>query len=126
MITGAHVVIYSTDPEADRAFFRDVLKFPHVDVGGGWLIFGLPPSEAALHPADANGRHRSVTSSGTASAWPAKPIPDFLICERPVSTAFLHRIRVTPVCETHPEKFGFAAGVWNTLKILRVGIEHAC
>jgi catechol 2,3-dioxygenase-like lactoylglutathione lyase family enzyme len=57
MITGAHVVIYSTDPEADRAFFRDVLKFPHVDVGGGWLIFGLPPSEAAFHPGHENGRH---------------------------------------------------------------------
>lgn len=57
MITGAHIIIYSTDPEADRAFFRDTFKFPHVDVGGGWLIFGLPPSEVALHPADENGRH---------------------------------------------------------------------
>ena len=57
MISGAHVVIYSTDSEADRAFFRDVLKFPHVDVGGGWLIFGLPPSEVAFHPAEENGRH---------------------------------------------------------------------
>jgi hypothetical protein len=57
VIAGAHVIIYSTDPEADRAFFRDVLQFPNVDVGGGWLIFALPPAEVAVHPADANGRH---------------------------------------------------------------------
>ncbi|MGI9332785.1 MAG: extradiol dioxygenase [Gammaproteobacteria bacterium] len=41
----------------DRAFCRDVLEFPHVDVGGGWLILGLPPSEAAFHPAEASGKH---------------------------------------------------------------------
>lgn len=52
MITGAHVLLYSTDPEADRAFFRDVLEFRHVDVGGGWLIFKLPPAEVAVHPSD--------------------------------------------------------------------------
>lgn len=51
MITGAHIIIYSKDPEADRAFLRDVFKLSHVDVGGGWLIFGLPPSEIAIHPA---------------------------------------------------------------------------
>ena len=52
MIHGAHVLLYSTDPEADRAFFRNVLNFPSVDAGGGWLIFGLPPAEAAFHPVD--------------------------------------------------------------------------
>jgi catechol 2,3-dioxygenase-like lactoylglutathione lyase family enzyme len=50
MITGAHVLLYSDDPEADRAFFRDVLEFRSVDAGHGWLIFKLPPAEAALHP----------------------------------------------------------------------------
>jgi len=54
MITGAHTILYSKNPEADRAFLRDVLKFPNVDVGGGWLIFGLPPSEVAVHPAEKN------------------------------------------------------------------------
>jgi len=49
MIIGAHSIIYSTDQEADRAFLRDVLQLPNVDVGGGWLIFGLPPSEVAIH-----------------------------------------------------------------------------
>ena len=52
MITGAHVLFYSKDPEADRALFRDVLGFASVDVGHGWLIFKLPPAEAALHPQD--------------------------------------------------------------------------
>jgi catechol 2,3-dioxygenase-like lactoylglutathione lyase family enzyme len=57
MITGAHVVIYSKDAEADRAFLRDVLQFRHVDVGHGWLIFALPESEVAVHPSDENGKH---------------------------------------------------------------------
>jgi len=51
-ITGAHFLLYSKDAEADRAFFRDVLKFRSVDAGHGWLIFKLPPAEAAVHPAD--------------------------------------------------------------------------
>ena len=54
MINGAHMVVYSNDPEADRTFFRTVLRLPNVDAGNGWLIFGLPPSELAVHPADAS------------------------------------------------------------------------
>jgi hypothetical protein len=54
MVTGAHIVLYSNDPEADRAFFRDVLEFRSVDAGHGWLIFKLPPAELALHPADSD------------------------------------------------------------------------
>lgn len=54
MIIGAHAIIYSTNAEADREFLRDVLGFPNVDVGGGWLIFGLPPAEVAVHPAEAD------------------------------------------------------------------------
>jgi hypothetical protein len=57
MIIGAHSIINSTDPGADRAFLRDVLGLPGVDVGGGWLIFGLPPAEVAVHPSDENGVH---------------------------------------------------------------------
>jgi catechol 2,3-dioxygenase-like lactoylglutathione lyase family enzyme len=52
MINGSHVILFSSDPEADRAFFADVLKQPHVDAGAGWLIFKLPPAELAMHPAD--------------------------------------------------------------------------
>jgi hypothetical protein len=57
MITGAHSIIYSKDSEADRAFLKDVLGLSHVDAGGGWLIFGLPPAEVAVHPSDENDVH---------------------------------------------------------------------
>ena len=57
MINGSHIVIYSKDPEADRAFFRDLLKFPSVDAGQGWLIFAMPQTEAAFHDAENNARH---------------------------------------------------------------------
>jgi catechol 2,3-dioxygenase-like lactoylglutathione lyase family enzyme len=57
VITGSHVIVYSRDAEADRAFFRDVLKYPHVDAGGGWLIFKLPPAEVAVHPAEGQPSH---------------------------------------------------------------------
>ena len=57
MIIGSHTIIYSKKPEADRAFLRDVLALTHVDVGEGWLIFGLPPSEVAVHPSNKNGLH---------------------------------------------------------------------
>jgi len=50
VIIGSHVIVFSRDPEADRAFFADVLGQPHVDAGGGWLIFKLPPAELAVHP----------------------------------------------------------------------------
>jgi len=57
MIIGAHSIIYSTSPDLDRAFLRDVLNLPNVDAGDGWLIFGLPPSELAVHPSAQNGVH---------------------------------------------------------------------
>ena len=57
MINGAHVILYSKDAEADKAFFKNVLKFGHVDVGHGWLIFKLPPAECAVHPSDENDTH---------------------------------------------------------------------
>jgi hypothetical protein len=57
MIFGAHVIVYSKNADADRAFFRDVLKYTSVDAGHGWLIFALPPAEAAVHPSDENDVH---------------------------------------------------------------------
>jgi hypothetical protein len=50
MIAGAHLLLYSKDPEADRAFFKTVLEFPSTDLGEGWLIFALPPAGLAEHP----------------------------------------------------------------------------
>jgi catechol 2,3-dioxygenase-like lactoylglutathione lyase family enzyme len=57
MISAAHIIVYSKNAEADRAFFRDVLGFKSVDAGHGWLVFALPPGEAAVHPSDENGGH---------------------------------------------------------------------
>ena len=57
MLIGAHSIIYSIAPEADRAFLGDVLRLPNVDVGEGWLIFGLPPAEVAVHPSNKNSGH---------------------------------------------------------------------
>lgn len=57
MINGAHVIVYSQDADADRAFLKDVLGFHSVDAGHGWLIFALPPAEAAIHPDKTNPRH---------------------------------------------------------------------
>src|SRR5476651_1165264 len=76
MLTGAHSIIYSTNADADRAFLRDVLKLTHVDVGHGWLIFGLPPAEVAVHPgherrarAVFHGRRGRRICRGDEDAW---------------------------------------------------------
>ena len=61
MINGMHALIYTTKPDEMRAFFTDVLRFPHVDAGRGWLIFALPPSEIALHPIDAGSEHHELS-----------------------------------------------------------------
>jgi catechol 2,3-dioxygenase-like lactoylglutathione lyase family enzyme len=67
MIHGIHLLLYSRDPEADRAFFRDVLGFRSVDAGEGWLIFALPPSELGIHPGDGQfiQRHADQDLSGS-------------------------------------------------------------
>jgi len=66
MITGAHILFYSRNPEADRAFFRDVLAFKAIDIGRGWMIFALPPAEAAVHPGNGefSERHAGHTMMG--------------------------------------------------------------
>jgi catechol 2,3-dioxygenase-like lactoylglutathione lyase family enzyme len=57
MITGAHVMIFSRDPQADREFLRDTLELPCIDSGGGWLIFKLPPAELGVHGGEKNDVH---------------------------------------------------------------------
>ena len=89
MISGAHVVIYSKDPEADRAFFRDVLGLPFADAGHGWLIFGLPSSEAAFHPAGENGKHEF-----------------YFICEDLKAEIAAFRQRGVACSEPHEERWG--------------------
>jgi len=80
MINGAHVIIYSTNPEADKAFLRDVLRLPNVDVGHGWLIFALPPSEVAVHPDDHGGRHELYLMCDDVEAFVAEMKTHSLAC----------------------------------------------
>ncbi len=83
MIYGAHVVLYSADAEADRAFFRDVLEYPSVDAGHNWLIFALPPAELAVHQTESDGGHELFlmcddveASGGTLGVYqPSHPSP---------------------------------------------------
>jgi len=58
MINGAHVMIFTKDEEADRAFLRDVLEIPSIDAGGGWLIYKLPPTEMGVHGGEQNDVHQ--------------------------------------------------------------------
>jgi hypothetical protein len=81
MITGAHSIIYSTNPEADRAFFRDVLRMPNVDVGDGWLIFGLPPAEVAVHPSEENDVHEFYLMCDDVAAFVAAMKKHNIVCE---------------------------------------------
>jgi hypothetical protein len=79
MFFGVHRLLYSSDPEADRAFLRDVLEFPAVDAGHGWLIFALPPAEMAVHPADSppTTRHGEQNLAGATV---------YLMCEKLAQT----------------------------------------
>ena len=79
-IIGAHSIVYSTDPEADRAFLRDVLALPNVDVGEGWLIFGLPPAEVAVHPSDENGLHEFYLMCDDVKAFVARMKEHSIAC----------------------------------------------
>src|SRR5215831_15070437 len=69
MLIGAHAIIYSKNAEANRAFLQDVLRLPNVDVGGGWLIFGLPPAEIAVHPSESNNVHELYFMCGDIRAF---------------------------------------------------------
>jgi catechol 2,3-dioxygenase-like lactoylglutathione lyase family enzyme len=83
MITGAHTIVYSTDPEGDRAFFRDVLGLTHVDLGDGWLIFGLPPAEVAVHPAGSNNMHELYLMCDDVEAFVRLMATHSIACDPP-------------------------------------------
>lgn len=51
-ITGVHALVYTSEPGAVRAVFRDIFGWEHVDAGDGWLIFALPPAELGVHPSE--------------------------------------------------------------------------
>jgi hypothetical protein len=80
VLIGAHAIIYSTKPDADRVFLRDVLRLPNVDVGHGWLIFGLPPSELAVHPSGASRAHELYLMCDNVEAFVAEMQTRNVIC----------------------------------------------
>ena len=81
MIIGAHSIIYSTGPEADRAFLRNALKLTNVDVGDGWLIFGLPPAEVAVHPSNENDVHEFYLMCEDVEAFIAEMKKHSIACD---------------------------------------------
>lgn len=85
MINGTHVVIYSRDAEADRTFFRDVLKYPHIDAGDGWLIFKAPPGEVAIHPIEDREAHELFLMCDNITATVAELTAKGIEFARPVS-----------------------------------------
>ena len=95
MITGAHAVIYSTDWEADRAFFRDVLGLPHVDAGNGRLIFALPPAEIAIHDGQRNSVHEQYLICDDVQAFVAEMARRGVACSAPQDHGWGILTRVT-------------------------------
>src|SRR3954468_9456304 len=85
MIRGAHVILYSTDPDADRAFLKELLELPAVDAGGGWLIFQLPPAEVAVHPADTSGATELYLVCDDVEATVADLTGRVVVIEGPIS-----------------------------------------
>ncbi|MGH7151677.1 MAG: VOC family protein [Planctomycetota bacterium] len=81
MIIGGHSIIYSKDAEADRRFLREVLRLPHVDVGEGWLIFGLPPAEVAVHPSEKNDKHEFYLMCDDVEAFVAEMQKNRIACD---------------------------------------------
>jgi hypothetical protein len=80
MINGAHVIVYTKDADADRTFFKDVLEFQSVDAGHGWLIFAMPPAEAAFHPDQTNPRHELYLMCDDVKAEVARLTAKGVVC----------------------------------------------
>ena len=95
MITGAHVIIYSTNPDADRAFLRDVLTLTSVDAGGGWLIFALAPAEVAVHPSDKNDVHEVYFMTDNLDAEMARLKEKGVACSAPAQQSWGMSTRIT-------------------------------
>ena len=95
MITGAHAILYSTNPDADRAFLRDVFQFAHVDAGDGWLIFALPAAEIAVHPADHSGQQELYLTCDDIEAFVQAMAQRGLACTPVQSLAWGRLTRLT-------------------------------
>jgi catechol 2,3-dioxygenase-like lactoylglutathione lyase family enzyme len=104
MINGAHVVIYSKDAEVDRAFFRDVLQFPFVDAGHGWLIFAMPPFEVAFHDAGKHDSQKGASESGASESADKHEL--FLMCDDIAATLKDLQAKNVKVSEVSEQRWG--------------------
>jgi catechol 2,3-dioxygenase-like lactoylglutathione lyase family enzyme len=109
MINGAHIVLYTNDPEADRAFFRDVLKLSSVDAGHGWLIFALPPAEAAFHGFDKNGLEHNEAVPNDAKQNEHHEL--FLMCDDIAATLRDLKSQHVPVSDLSEQRWGRLANL---------------
>jgi len=117
MISGAHVILYSKDADADRAFFRDILRFPAVDAGHGWLIFALPPAELACHPAEKGASHELYLMCDDIDAMRAE------LQKKGVSTTPVHEERWGRVTQiTLPG--GAQLGMYQPKHPLAIALSH--
>ena len=107
MITGAHIVLYTTDADADRAFFRDVLNFPSVDTGHGWLIFALPPAEAAFHDSDKQSWDKKSLEQNDARQNSRHEL--FLMCDDIAATLRDLKSKNVPVSAITEQRWGSLA-----------------
>jgi|SRR5580692_1285133 hypothetical protein len=94
MINGAHMVIYSKNAEADKAFLKNVLKFTYVDAHEGWLIFKLPPAEAAVHPSDENDKHELYLMTDNLESEIAALEKAGIACEEPTQQGWGRLTRI--------------------------------
>jgi hypothetical protein len=94
MFSGLHLLLYSTNPDADRAFLRDVLELPYVEDAPGWLIFKAPPGELAVHPTD------------------GPPVTELhLMCDDIEATTAALTAKDVQVAEVHEERWGRATSL---------------
>jgi hypothetical protein len=104
MIHGVHLLLNSLKPEADRAFFRDVLNFPHVDAGEGWLIFALPPAEVGIHPAEKDLTHPHAGQNLAAATF-------YLMCDNLRETIDLLASKGVDHTEIQEAGWGIASSI---------------
>jgi hypothetical protein len=95
MLIGSHIIIQSKDADADKAFLRDVLALSNIDSGGGWLIFGLPPSEVAVHPSSQNDVHEFYLICDDVEAFVAQMKQQGVECSPIQEQRWGHLVQIT-------------------------------
>ncbi|MCC7478059.1 extradiol dioxygenase [bacterium] len=114
MFMGTHMLIYSSDPAADRAFLRDVLKLDFADAGEGWLIFGLPPAEVGVHPLGGEQEGEAAQAEGGARPWGDTLMASMFFMAADISAA-VAELRAKGVDCGEPQDEGWGISSWFAL-----------